>query len=201
MALKVVRRKTDDLPGDVVQIQGFERELPLGKQRTQVRNHIGGAVRVFDRAPDGLACPVDAGRGAIQHPEARAGVGDDARRWLADLMGDRRGERAQGGHPRHPREFGARSVQGVPASACSRQCRVPRRRCAPDPARLSTISNDRKPSLARSRFSNGNVLCPLAVVELGKGSLTIIRVQEPVGRLPSRSASDQPRVAVHAGLR
>ena len=111
--LKVAQRQRDDLARGLVQIQRLERELPLAEQRTQPRDHIRGAVAIANGPPRGFARAVDVRRIGIQHPKARAGVGDDARERLVDLMSDRGGQRAQGRDPRHMRELGAGPVQGL----------------------------------------------------------------------------------------
>ena len=55
-----------------------------------------GAVAIANRPPRGFARAVDVRRIGVQHPQARAGVGDDARERLIDLMRDRGGQGAQG---------------------------------------------------------------------------------------------------------
>ena len=96
--LKIGGRHRDDLPGGLVQVQWLERELPLGEQRAQPRNHIRGTVAIADRAARGFARTLDVRGSRIQHPKARTGIGNDAREGLIDLMGDRRRQRAQGRH-------------------------------------------------------------------------------------------------------
>ena len=95
ISLKVAQRQRNDLSRGLVQIQRLQRELLLAEQRTQPRDHIRGAVAIANRAPRGFARTVDVWRIGIQHPQTGAGVGDDARERLVDLVSDRGGQRSR----------------------------------------------------------------------------------------------------------
>ena len=113
VSLKVAQRQRNDLSRGLVQIQRLERELLLAEQRTQPRDHLRGAVAIANRPPRRLTRTVDVRRIGIEHPQARTGVGDDARERLVDLMGDRGGQGAQGRDSRHMGELGAGLAQGL----------------------------------------------------------------------------------------
>jgi hypothetical protein len=93
------------------QVQRLERELLLREERAQTRNHLRGAVAVAKRPSCGLPRAVDVRRVEVEHPQARAGIGDDAGERLIDLVGDRGRQRAEGRDPRYVRELGAGLVQ------------------------------------------------------------------------------------------
>ena len=83
VSLKITRGQRNDLSRGVVQIHRFERELPLAEQRTQPRDHIRRAVAIANRPPRRFASAIEVWRIRTQHPQTRAGVGDDAESgWL-----------------------------------------------------------------------------------------------------------------------
>ena len=134
ISLKVAQRQRDDLSRGVVQIERLQRELPLAEQRTQARDHVRRAVAIANRAPRGFARAVDVRRIGGQHPQTGAGVGDDARERLIDLMSDRGGQGAHGRDSRHMRELGAEPCSAPPRRPCSRSRPEGRRRTSGDPS-------------------------------------------------------------------
>ena len=125
MSVQVARRQRNDLARGLVQIERFERELLLAEECAQPRNHVGGAIAVANRTSCGLACTGDIGRHAIQHSKARAGVGDDARERLVDLVSDRRRQCAERGHPRHMGKLGTGFLMLRPLDGDAREMRHP----------------------------------------------------------------------------
>src|SRR5918993_514529 len=88
VSLKVTSRQRYDLLKCLVQIQRLEPELLLAEERTQPCNHLRRAPAIANGPPRRLARSLDVRRIGIQHPQARTGVRDDARKRLVDLMGN-----------------------------------------------------------------------------------------------------------------
>jgi len=75
--------------------------------------HLRRAVAVAHDGGERPANLVERRGNGVQPVQARARVGDDGGQALVDLVRDRGGELAQGGHAGHARELGLGLVQGV----------------------------------------------------------------------------------------
>ena len=77
-AMEVPDQRIDSRRGFLLAIEG-----------PQSRDHVHGAVAIAKNPPHGFACAFHIRWIAIQHPETRTDVGNDARERLVDLVGDR----------------------------------------------------------------------------------------------------------------
>src|SRR5690349_4015174 len=111
--LEIAQRQGNHLSRGLVQIEGLQREFLLTEQGTQSRDHIRGAVAIANDPPRCFARAGDVWRNNIQHPKTSTGVGDDSRKRLRDLMGDRGSQSVQCRDPRHEGKLGAGSVEGL----------------------------------------------------------------------------------------
>ena len=84
---------------DLVEIQRLEGVLLPAEQPTQPSDHVGGPDAIANGPPRGFAGAVKIRRIGIQHPQAGAGIGDDARERLIDLVRDRRRQRSEARRP------------------------------------------------------------------------------------------------------
>jgi hypothetical protein len=109
--LEFAAGQRDHLPRGLVQVHRLRRRGLLREERAQPGDHVGRAVAVADRAPRGLARAVDVRRIGGQHAQAGAGVGDDARQRLVDLVRDRGGQGPEGRDPGHVGELRPRPAE------------------------------------------------------------------------------------------
>ncbi len=83
----------------------------LVHQSADTRDHLAGALSVRHDIVEGLADEPRVRRHGVERPLPRAGVGDDGRQRLIDLVSDTRRHFPQGPHPACPGELGLRLVQ------------------------------------------------------------------------------------------
>src|SRR3954447_3918571 len=89
-SLKLARRERYHLSRGLVQIQALQRQQLLAEESTQTCDHISSTVAVAKGAARRFACPRQIWGVGVQHSKACAGIGDDARQRLVDLMRGRR---------------------------------------------------------------------------------------------------------------
>ena len=77
----------------------------MSEEGAQSCDHISRAAAVANCTLSSFSRAVHVGRLSVQHSHTGAGVGDDARQRLIDLMRDRSRQSSQTHDPRYVREF------------------------------------------------------------------------------------------------
>ena len=91
-ALQVSRQQRNHLPDGVIQIQDLGGDGLVAEERPQTRDNVGGPFAIADRPTSSLERATDVGRIGREQPYTGAGVGDDARQRLIDLVRNRGGQ-------------------------------------------------------------------------------------------------------------
>ena len=104
-SLQFASRQSNGLSRGLVQVDLYACGVGLHKERAQSRNDISCTIAVTNRPPRRCLRTIDVRRICSQHTKASAGVGDDARQRLVDLMRNRSCQGAKTGEPCYARKL------------------------------------------------------------------------------------------------
>ena len=105
MAEHLAAHQGNHVADDVVDVQPCSLGFVLRHELADTVDHVGRPVAVLHDPVEGLPDAVEVWGGRRQPVERCVGIGHDGGERLVDLVGDRRGQLAQGRHPGHVREL------------------------------------------------------------------------------------------------